>query len=189
MLEGVTQDNSTGTEYWHCAEFLSSFLNLTRPTGPLDSFIMWCTCNPHHSHRDKTPNAFTLIAFASQGRFSNGNYKWFVCLISLKIVQIERRKIANPHIWEVKNVLHFHLTNYSFRALLCAEDLANWYRVFWDDYDISVTVTENCWSPRWCWCHSLVSTTSYSMPCRIQRCLEFPGWSRCTMRCCSTPFR
>lgn len=54
MLEGVTQDNSTGTEYWRCAEFSSSLLNLTRPTGPRG--------DPHHSHRDKTPNVFTLIA-------------------------------------------------------------------------------------------------------------------------------
>lgn len=50
-------------------------------------------------------------------------------------------------------------------------------------------ITENCWSPRWCWCLSSVSTTSFSMQCRTQRCLESPGWSRCTMRCFSTPSR
>lgn len=52
-----------------------------------------------------------------------------------------------------------------------------------------LNVTENCWSPRWCWCLCLASTTSYSLPCHIQRCMGFHGWSKCITRCSQTPSR
>ncbi|XP_051059179.1 parathyroid hormone/parathyroid hormone-related peptide receptor isoform X3 [Phodopus roborovskii] len=49
--------------------------------------------------------------------------------------------------------------------------------------------TGSCSGPRWCLCHSSVSTTLSSWPYRTPRSQGHSGRSRCTMRCSSTPSR
>lgn len=143
MLEGVTRDNSTGTEPQLCAVILLSRL-IHSLFGVLVTHIPAVVINPwmHWLWLHLHPEAGSLTGILNDFVPSQ-----------LMIAQIY-----------VQNKNGFEKTP-------------------------DTSVPENCWSPHWCWCHSLVSITSCSMPCHIQRCLGFPGWSRCTMRCCSTPSR